>query len=100
MIELPHLSLGYYLIFAAAALIALAVIWLFIQKKTDIRIWVERIGLYPAAYIISHCIVSGISWSTYSLTRDFSLIIFISILLYIAALLAHNVWYLKKEIIN
>jgi len=61
-------------------------------------LWVERIGLYPVAYIVSHCIVSGINWTTYSISRDFSLIIFLSILLYSGLLLAHNIWYLKKEI--
>lgn len=97
-IVLPRLSLGYYLILAVAAFLVLAAAWLLTRKKGEMGVWIQRIGLYPAAYIISHCIVSGINWTSYSLPRDFFLIIFISILLYSAFLLAHNVWRLKREI--
>lgn len=95
---LPRLSLGYYLILAAAALVVLGIAWLFTRKNAEARVWIERIGLYPIAYIIGHCIVSGINWASYSLPRDFSLMIFISILLYGGLLLAHNIWRLKREI--
>lgn len=95
---LPRLSLGYYLILAAAALAALGIAWLFARKKAEVRVWIERLGLYPAAYLVSHCIVTGISWASYSLPRDLALIMFISILLYSGLLLAHSVWRLKKEI--
>lgn len=95
---LPRLSLGYYLMLAAAALVVLGIVWFLTRKKTELRIWVERIELYPVAYIISHYIVSGINWTSYSLPRDLSLIIFISILLYTGLLLTHNIWYLKREI--
>ncbi len=97
-IELPRLSLGYYLILAAAALVVSGIVWFLTQKKAGLRVWVERIGLYPIAYIVSHCIVSGINWDSYSLPRDFSLTVFISVLLYSGLLLAHNIWRLKKEI--
>ena len=95
---LPRLVLGYYLILASAALGVMAAVWLFTRKKQHVRLWIERIGLYPVAYIVSHCIISGINWETYSISRDFSLIIFLSILLYSGLLLAHNIWYLRKEI--
>ena len=95
---LPRLSLGYYLMLASAALVVLGIVCFLTRKKVKLRIWVERIGLYPAAYIISHCIVSGINWTSYSLPRDFSLIVFISILLYSGLVLTHNIWHLKREI--
>lgn len=95
---LPRLSLGYYLILAVAALVMLGIVWFLTRGKAELRIWAERIGLYPVSYIISHCIVSGINWTSYSLPRDFSLIVFISILLYSGLLLAHNIWHLKREI--
>ena len=97
-IVLPRLALGYYLILAVAVLVVFGIVWLLTRKKAEVRVWIERIGLYPVAYIISHCIVSGINWASYSLPRDFSLIIFISILLYSGLLLAHNIWRLKREI--
>lgn len=95
---LPRLSLGYYFVLAAAALAVMGIMWYLIRKKEQLRVWVERIGLYPAAYMISHCIVSGISRASYSLPRDLALIIFISVLMYSGFLLAHNVWRLKIQI--
>lgn len=97
-IALPRLSLGYYLILAVTVLVVSGIVWLLTRKKANVRVWIERIGLYPAAYIISHCIVAGIKWASYSLPRDFALIVFISILLYSGLLLAHNIWRLKREI--
>lgn len=97
-IVLPRLSHGYYLILAAAVLVGLGIAWFLTRNKEEVRVWIERIGLYPVAYIISHYIVSGIKRASYSLPRDFSLIVFISILLYSGMLLAHNVWRLKREI--
>lgn len=95
---LPRLVLGYYLILASAALAILAVVWLFTRKNAGVRVWVERIALYPAAYIASHCIVSGVNWATYSISRDFTFILFLSVLLYGGFLLLHNVILLKKQI--
>ena len=95
---LPRLSLGYYLILAVAALVMLGIVWFMTRKKAELHLWAERIGLYPVSYIISHYIVSGISWTSFSLPRDFSLIVFISILLYCGLLLAHNILHLKREI--
>jgi len=97
-IVLPRLSLGYFLLLAVTALVVLGIVWILTQKKVEVRVWIERIGLYPVAYIISHCIVSGINWASYSLPRDFSLVVFISILLYSGLLLTHNIWRLKREI--
>lgn len=97
-IVLPRLSLVFYLALAAGALLVAAIVWLFTRKKAGVRVWVERLGLYPVSYIISHFIVSGGGLASYSLQRDFCLIIFISILLYSGLLLAHSIWRLKKEI--
>lgn len=95
---LPRLSLGYYLLLAIAALAASAVWWLLTRKKAEWRVWAERVGLYPVSYLISFCIVKGISTTSYALKRDFFLILFLSLLLYSGLLLAHNIWRLKKEI--
>lgn len=97
-ITLPRLSLGFYFMLAAAALAVMGILWLLTRKKAELRIWTERIGLYPVAYLISHGIVSGIHWASYSLPRDLAFIVFLSILLYSGLLLAHNVWRLKREI--
>lgn len=95
---LPRLSLGYYLILAIAALVVLGIVWFLTRRNETVRVSTERIGLYPIAYIISHFVVSGINWTSYSLPRDLSLMIFISVLLYGGLLLTHNVWRLKREL--
>lgn len=97
-ITLPRLSSGYYFLFAAGALAFMGILWFLTRKRDELRVWVERIGLYPAAYIVSCCIVSGVDWASYSLPRDFSLTVLISVLLYSGLLLAHNIWRLRREI--
>ena len=71
--------------------------WLLMKKNAGLRVWVERVGLYPLAYIASHGIVSGFGTTSYSLPRDFFLIIFLSLLLYGGLLLAYGIWRLKRE---
>lgn len=97
-IALPRLALNGYLIFAVVAFAAVFVTWLITRKKAKIRVWVERIGLYPIAYIISHCFVCFVSEAVYSLPRSFLFIVAISVLLYDAMLLVYNILRLKKEI--
>lgn len=95
---LPRLALGYYLMLACGALGTMCIAWLFVRRREKIRVWVERTGLYPVSYIVSHCIVSGANWATYSITRDFAFILFLSILFYGGLLLLHNVLLLKIQI--
>lgn len=97
-IALPRLALGYYLILAVLALAVLFVAWLVAKGRPRQRVWIERIMLYPVSYLISHGIVAGFRVISYSLVRDFRLILFVSLLLYCGLLLAHSAWGLKKEI--
>ena len=97
-IALPRLALGYYLILAVLALAVLFAAWLVAKGRPRQRAWIERIMLYPVSHLISHGIVAGFRVISYSLVRDFRLILFVSLLLYGGLLLAHSVWGLKKEI--
>lgn len=97
-VAMPRLALGYYLIAAAAALLVLGVAWLAAKRNERARVVIERVGLYPPAYIAAHFIVTGIDWSSYSMPRDLSLIVFISVLLYSGLLLAHNILRVKREV--
>ena len=97
-IALPRLALGYYLILAVLALAVLFAAWLVAKGRPRQRAWIERIMLYPVSYLVSHGIVAGFRVISYSLVRDFRLILFVSLLLYCGLLLAHSVWGLKKEI--
>lgn len=98
MITMPRLVLSYYFFIAMVAFAALGIAWLLLYKKPRARKWVGRIVLYPLSYIVSHFIVVGAEAVSYSALRDFYLIVFISILLYAAALLLINVLRIKKEI--
>ena len=95
---LPRLTLGYYLVLAAAALGVLGILWLLTKGKENLRVWTERLALYPVSYMAGHLLVAGCRFPTYSMPRDFLLIVFVSILLYAGLLLAHSVWRLQKEI--
>lgn len=97
-IALPRLALGYHLILVVLALAVLFAAWLVAKGRPRQRVWIERIMLYPVSYLISHGIVVGFRAISYSLVRDFRLILFVSLLLYCGLLLAHSVWGLKKEI--
>lgn len=97
-IALPRLALGYYLILAVLALAVHFVAWFVAKGRPRQRVWIERIMLYPVSYLISHGIVAGFRVISYSLVRDFRLILFVSLLLYCGLLLAHSAWGLKKEI--
>ena len=97
-IALPRLALGYYLILAVLALAVLFAAWLVAKGRSRQRVWIERIMLYPVSYLVSHGIVAGFRVISYSLVRDFRLILFVSLLLYCGLLLAHSAWGLKKEI--
>lgn len=97
-ITLPRLTLNYYLLLAALAFAVLLAVWFAVKRKPKVRIWVERILLFPVSYVIGHLIVCGLNTATYSMTRDFFLILFLSLLLYCGLLLAHSIVRLRREI--
>ncbi len=98
IMTLPRLALMYYLELAAVVFVVLLGVRFALRRKARASIWVERIALYPVCYALSHLMVMGCSTVSYSMTRDFALIVFVSILLYCGALLLHNIYYLRKEI--
>ena len=98
MITLPRLVFNYYFVFAIVAFAALLAVWFFAKNKPNARLWIERIMLYPISYAIGHFIVLGFTFISYSPVRTFTLIVFISILLYCAFLVAHSLYRLRKEI--
>lgn len=97
-IALPRLVLGYYLLLAVLVLALLSLLWVLVRKKAAVRLWTERVLLYPVSYILSHLILMGFRFPSYSMPRDFLLIVFVSLLLYCGFLLLHSIRRLKKEI--
>ena len=79
---LPRLALGYYLIIAAVCAVLCGLAWAILRKWR--YSWVLRqLFFAPAAYILSHLLLKGISTTSFFMDRDF-----ISILLMTAALYA------------
>lgn len=96
-IELPRLALGYYLVIAGLAVVLGGVLLLVFRKNTKVKLWLERIVLFPAAYIVSHFITKGFTTITYSMARDFGFILLVTILLYAAGLLGMSLYRDKKQ---
>lgn len=94
---LPRLVLSYYFILAALACVALAVLLFLFRKKQPVKIWIERLIIFPIAYILGHLCIKGFSMATYSSGRDFSIILLVAILFYLAGLLVISLYRLKKE---
>jgi len=88
--ELPRLVLAYYQYLAIGAAVVCGVLLIVFNKRDKVKFWMERIILFPLAYILSHVMVKGLNTSTYSSERDFTFILFISILLAMAGLLGLN----------
>lgn len=88
--ELPRLVLVYYVYLAVGAVVVCGILLIVFNKREEVKFWVERMILFPLAYIVSHVMVKGLNTSTYSSGRDFTLILFISILMAMAGLLGLN----------
>lgn len=98
LVSLPRLALGYYLIFAIAALVVFAVLFAVLRKRPEARKLTARLACYPLSYIAAHFIVRGFGTSTYSIVRDFYLIILISLLIFCCLLLLLGVIGIGKEL--
>lgn len=98
IITQPRLTMGYYLIISAILFAILLVACFIVRRKENIRVWIERVMLYPLSYAIAHLLVLGFGFTTYSITRDFLLVILISLLLWCGMLLAHGALKNHKEI--
>lgn len=97
-ISCPGLSLGYLLLFSGALFLVTLAVLVCLRKREKARFWLERIILFPIAYAIGHFCVLRFSTVSYSLVRDFFLIMLIALLIYCALLFALNIFNIKKEI--
>ena len=95
--ELPRLVLRYYLMIAGLALLIGCLLFLIFRKYPRVRVWIEKLTMVPAAYIISHGITKGFATITYSSGRDFIFILLVAILLYAAGLLGLSLYRSNRE---
>ena len=81
IITLPRLALAYYAVLALAALAVLGIA-AFALRRRKIGPWLRALALLPAAYLLGELLVKGFTTVTYSMERDFSLIVAAAIFLY------------------
>ena len=87
VISLPRLALAYYAALALAALAALGLLALALRRRKS-GLWLRRAALAPAAYLLGELLVRGLTTVSYSMERDFALILVTALFLYPALLLA------------
>lgn len=97
---LPRMVLGAYFMFAIGAFILLFIARLLLtilfKKKSNVVIWLDRLALLPASYVLAHLLTKGINFPTYSLQRDFSMIVLVTILIYCAMLSGVSLYRARK----
>lgn len=94
---LPRLILGQYFILAFIIAIVFGIL-LFINRKNETKkMWFERIFLLPISYVIAHLCTKGIAMKSFSMQRDFFIIVFVAILFYCVLLFGISLYRLKKE---
>lgn len=98
VIELPRLALVYYLLIAGLAVILGGALLLLFRKNSKAKIWIERIALFPAAYILSHIITKGFVTTSYSMERDLGFILLIAILIYAGGLLGLSLYRSNRDL--
>lgn len=97
-VSLPRLTPGYYFILALFAFAVVFTVRTIIKRKNGVHTWLDCVMLYPVSYIISHFIIVGFEFTSYTMPRDFMFTFFVSVLIYCALLLVHGILRLRREI--
>ena len=84
MVVLPRLAMGYYIIIAAVALAVLVILKIVMRNSEKAGKILNILIPIPAAFIISHILVSGFRTETYSMVRDFFITVLMSFPVYAA----------------
>lgn len=97
-VTLPGLSLGWGLIVAGLILVVSLTLFIIMKIKGCLAAWNIHLIMLPLVYILGHLCVLHFNIVSYSVVRDFSLIMLVAVILYCAALLALNIYRSRKEI--
>lgn len=97
-ISLPRLTPGYYFILALFVFAVVFTLRMIIKRRNGVHTWLDCVMLYPLSYVISHVIIMGFRFTSYTMPRDFMFTFFVSVLIYCALLLVHGVFRLRREI--
>ena len=89
-ITLPRYALGFYVLLALAAAVVGGIVTLALRRHARVRGVFLDLTLLPVCYLAAQLLVSGMSLTTYTLTRDFALGVLLTALLYAACVLLHR----------
>jgi hypothetical protein len=90
-ISLPRLVLGYYLIISAVIFIILLVARIFYRKHEKPARLIGSALFIPLSYMISHLLVKGFNTISFAATRDFFLIMLVSVPVFFAQLILSKI---------
>ena len=91
IITLPWLALGSYAVLALATLAVLGIAAFALRRRRS-GPWLRAAARIPAAYLLGELLVMGFHTVTYSLERDFCLILVTALFLYPALWLGGELW--------
>lgn len=89
-ISLPRLFLGGYLLIAIVLMAIFSIVILALYKNKIVRTIISKILLIPISYVIGTICIKGFNTASYSATRDFFVILLISIPIYFVLLITIN----------
>lgn len=96
-VTLPRLVLKQYFLLILLLFMVLLFIRYFVRRQETLKMWLNRILLFPVSYMAAHFFTKGLSFTSYSTQRDFGFIILGAILLYCAALSGISLYQAKKR---
>lgn len=97
IVSLPRLALNYYLYIAIGSFVLAVLLLVVFRKKEMIRIWLLRLMAIPVSYVLGHIFIKGFSTTTYTLQRDFFLILLVSVMIYCVIISSIWLYNMKKK---
>lgn len=98
VVTLPRSVLGYYLILAAMAIVVLSVVLFAVQNKENAKKWMSHFLLLPVSYVLAHLCIKGLTIRSYSVQRDFGLIVLVAIIIYCAGFFGIRLYQSMKTV--
>lgn len=81
-IVLPRLVLGQYVLLAAVAALILGIAWLLFYRRKKLQRAVGLLQLMTFSYLLGHLLIKGMETVSYSMPRDFVMIVFTAVGIY------------------
>lgn len=94
-VTLPRLVLLPYFLSAILALAMLMILRLSFRNKQAVTVWIDRSIPFPISYMAAQLCTKGMNFTTYSLQRDFCIILLAAMLLYFAMLAGKSLYQAK-----